>query len=245
MTKVAAAVLTAALTLTAAAAAQSGGVVITRAEAQGVHPFVAWALAPGWCSNVVEIAKSPETGSDGAFFSENVIDAGAVADKTATSWLSSAPSLDKPGTYYARVQAYACDFSTGPEWSATASFVKSPPPPPPTPKGVLVVHGWNGFANTTRPLSKVSPGQRIAIDLKATTSAKFAMRANGLFCTLTRSGNFCRVYGNAALSQMTTRISRNMIVRGRVIFSALYRNPSTQRRGLVAKKTLKVVLRNT
>ncbi len=250
-------VTAAALTLVAGATAQSSNVVITRAEAQGTHPFVAWTLAPGWCSNVANVAKSPETGSDGSFFAENVID-GGVLDENQTSWLSSSPSVENPGTYYVRVQAHACDFSAGPDWSATATIVKAPPPPPPppphpppppppptpppTPKGVLVVRGWNGYLNTTPPLSKVSLGQRITVELKGTTrSDRFAMREDGLFCTLTKRGNSCRAYGNAALTYIATRVSANMVVRGKVRFSALYDNPVTHQKATVSTKTLKVV----
>jgi hypothetical protein len=225
--------------------AQSLNVVITRAEAQGGHPFVAWTLAPGWCSNVVLVAKSPQTGSDGSFFQENVID-GGILDDNQTSWLSSSASVSTPGTYYVRVEAFACDFSAGPDWSSTATIVQQPPPPPPpppTPKGLLIVRGWNGYANTTPPLSKVFVGQRLSVEFKATTSAKFAMRASGQFCTLTKSGNFCRRYGDAALSQVTTRVTSNMVIRGKVTFSAMYRDPATQKNALVTRKTLRVVLR--
>jgi len=125
------------------ASAQSTNVVITRAEAQGAHPSVSWTLAPGWCSNVVNVARSPQTGSDGSFFSENVIDGGVLGrasqrparsphsdrhtrgllrEDSQTSWLSSSASLDNPGTYYVQVQAVQCDFGAGPEWSATGGW---------------------------------------------------------------------------------------------------------------------------
>ncbi|MBA3298023.1 MAG: hypothetical protein H0U19_13930, partial [Acidobacteria bacterium] len=106
MTKlVVATALALALALVAGASADSGNVVITSAEAQAAHPFVRWTLAPGWCSNVVSVAKSPQTGSDGSFFSENVIDAGILVVNQ-TSWLSSSESVGQTGTYYVRVQAY-------------------------------------------------------------------------------------------------------------------------------------------
>jgi hypothetical protein len=196
------------------------------------------------------VAKSAQTGSDGSFFVENLID-GAALDKNQTSWLSSSPSVETPGTYYVQVAAYACDFSAGPEWSATAAIVKAPPPPPPapapppTPKGILVVRGWNGYDNTTPPLSKVRLGQLITIELKATLRAQSAMSEDGLFCTLTRSGNFCRAYGGKALTYIVTRVSTNMIVRGKVTFSAEYRNPATKQRQTVATKRLQVLPRKT
>jgi len=237
----------AALVLVAGAAAQSGNVIITRAEAQGTHPFVTWTLAPGWCSNALNLAKAPQTGSDGSFFAENLID-GAALETNQTSWLSSSPSVETPGTYYVQVAAYACDFSAGPEWSTTAMIVKAPPPPPPpppTPKGILVVRGWNGFDNTTPSLSKVRLGQLITIELKATLRARSAMSEDGLFCTLTRSGNVCRAYGSNALTYIVRRVSTSMIVRGYVTFSAVYKNPGTKQKQTVATKRLQVVPRKT
>jgi hypothetical protein len=109
-------------------------VVIVRAESQGGHPYVAWQMASGWCPNVVELAKSPSVGSDGAFFAENILDAG-VLQSGQTTWLSSSPSTSSPGSYYVHVQAFPCDFSAGPEWSPVVKFdVTPPPPPPPAPR---------------------------------------------------------------------------------------------------------------
>jgi hypothetical protein len=228
-----------ALAVTARTLAQSSNVVITRAEAQGTHPSVGWTLAPGWCSNVLAVAKSPQTGSDGSFFSENVID-GAILDDNQTSWLSSSPSLDEPGTYYVRVQAYQCDFLAGPEWSATATIVKQPPPPPPpppTPKVRFVVQGWNGYDTTTGNLSKVTIGQRLYVELKGSQSDRFAMRESGRLCFRTKAGNACTRYGNRAITYATTRVTKNIVVRGRVVISATYEGQT------VATKALKVVAR--
>src|SRR5688572_3162940 len=81
------------------------------------HAQVTWTLAPGWLPNVIYIAKSPAIGSDGSFFSENIVDAGILSEGQ-TSFLSS--SQLNYGTYYVRVQAYASDFSAI-EWSETAT----------------------------------------------------------------------------------------------------------------------------
>jgi hypothetical protein len=94
-------------------------------------------------------------------------------------------------------------------------------------------------------LSRVRLGQLINIDLKATLSDRSAMNDDGLFCTLTRSGNVCRAYGSRALTYVVTRVSTNMIVRGKVTFSAVYRNPATKQRQTVATKRLQVVPRKT
>ena len=68
------------------------------------------------------------------------------------------------------------------------------------------------------------------------------MRADGQFCTHTTQGRRCRDYGDAALTYVTARVIKKMIVRGKVTFSALYENPATLERQTVAKKTLKVVV---
>jgi hypothetical protein len=59
------------------------------------HPTAQWTLPPNVEAWSVQIATSPETASDGSFFSENVVDFGSVAP-TDTRWLG-ADRL-KPGT---------------------------------------------------------------------------------------------------------------------------------------------------
>jgi hypothetical protein len=131
---VAAAAVAAAIALPAAAGVRVAqqNVVIVRAESAGGHPSVAWQLAPGWCALVIELATNPAVGSDGSFFTENIIDGGAL-DTGQTSWLSSSASTKDPGSYYVHVEAYACDFSGGFEWSPVVKFDVTPPPPPPPP----------------------------------------------------------------------------------------------------------------
>lgn len=82
------------------------------------HAQATWSLAPGAEAQVLEIATSPEAGSDGYFFSENVkrfelLEAGQ------TEWLDS-DTLDV-GTYYVHVSSYdpSCGYITCPgrEWS--------------------------------------------------------------------------------------------------------------------------------
>jgi hypothetical protein len=220
----------------ASALAQSANVVITRAEARDSRPSVTWTLAPGWCANLLAVARSPETGSDGSFLSENLID-GAVLDEHQTSWLSSSPALYHPGTYYVRVQGYQCDFGAGPEWSATATIVKAAPPPPPTVS--FVVKGWNGHNTTTGNLSRVKMGQRLFLALNGSRKEKLAMRESGRLCYRTKSGNACRPYGNAAITHATARVNKSIVVRGKVTISASYLGRT------VATKMLEVVVRKT
>jgi len=234
-------VAAAALLLAAGASAQTGNVEITRAEAKGAHPLVSWTLAPGWCSLGIAIATSAQTGSDGSFFRENVVDSGGPFDATQTSWLSSNPSLSKPGRYYVRVAAYQCDGSQSDyAWSPVATFVV---PPPPTPKVKLVVRDANDW--TTGPLSTVWVGQVVAIELKGSKSGRLTMRSSGQICALTKQGNNCHAYGDAALTQVTALVTKNMVVRGAVTFSAVYENQLTLKQQVVAKKSLKVVAAKT
>ena len=230
----------AALLLAAGASAQTGNVEITHSEAKGAHPFVSWTLAPGWCSLGIAIATSAQTGSDGSFFRENVVDEGAL-DATQTSWLSSNPSLSKPGRYYVLVAAYQCDGSQSHyAWSPVATFVV---PPPPTPKVKLVVRDANDW--TTGPLSTVWLGQVVAIELKGSKRDRLTMRSSGQYCALTKQGNNCRAYGDAALTQVTALVTKNMVVRGAVTFSAVYQNQLTLKQQVVAKKSLRVVAPKT
>src|SRR5262245_14112779 len=82
------------------------------------HPKATWTLAPGAQARVIEIATSPEAGSDGYFFTENVKVFDTLED-TQTQWLDS-DALDT-GTYYVHVASFdpSCGYNTCPgrEWS--------------------------------------------------------------------------------------------------------------------------------
>jgi hypothetical protein len=67
------------------------------------HPQATWTLAPESEAAVVEVATSPQTGSDGYFFTENV-EAFDTLEASQTTWLSS--SRLKPGNYYVHVASY-------------------------------------------------------------------------------------------------------------------------------------------
>jgi hypothetical protein len=85
------------------------------------HPKATWTLPSGSESFVIQVASSPETGSDGSFFTENVEDIDLL-ESGQTSWLSSS-RLD-PGTYYVHVGGTTpnCEACPIPEWSETLSL---------------------------------------------------------------------------------------------------------------------------
>ena len=86
------------------------------------HPTATWVLAPGSEAAVVEVATSPETGSDGYFFTENV-EAFEVPQATETTWLDS--SALKPSTYYVHVASFTPSCLECPvrEWSQILTLV--------------------------------------------------------------------------------------------------------------------------
>jgi hypothetical protein len=86
------------------------------------HPQATWTLAPESEAAVVEVATSPQTGSDGYFFTENV-EAFDTLEASQTTWLSS--SRLKPGNYYVHVASYTPSCFTCPirEWSEVASLL--------------------------------------------------------------------------------------------------------------------------
>jgi hypothetical protein len=67
------------------------------------HPSATWTLPPQVDASVIEIATSPETASDGQFFSENV-EVFDVLRETDLSWLYEQQL--KPGTYYVHVKGF-------------------------------------------------------------------------------------------------------------------------------------------
>ena len=75
------------------------------------HPTATWSLPTGVESRVIEVATDPATGSDGYFFSENVV-ALDVPTSTDTSWTYTY-QLD-PGTYYVHVGGSDTTCSTCP-----------------------------------------------------------------------------------------------------------------------------------
>jgi hypothetical protein len=112
-----------------AAAAPPRTATITGTASQNRHPMVTWLLPPGVEAFAVEIATSPSTGSDGAFFQENVRDLGLL-QPTQTTYLGTS-QLD-PGTYYTHVETQdtSCSYldnTTCFAWSAPAQLAISLP----------------------------------------------------------------------------------------------------------------------
>lgn len=111
-------VVVAAASLVWAAPAQAAPPTLLSVGHVKRHPQATWSLAPGAEARVVEVATSPEAGSDGYFFSENV-KAFDTLESTQTHWLDST-ALDT-GTYYVHVATYdpSCGYDTCPgrEWS--------------------------------------------------------------------------------------------------------------------------------
>jgi hypothetical protein len=89
--------LTLALTPTSVAAPPT---IVSLSQTQG-HVQVTWTLpADGSTSWRVQVARSPQTGGDGAFFSENIVDDDFVSDFQ-TSWTSVDPL--PAGIYFVHV----------------------------------------------------------------------------------------------------------------------------------------------
>ena len=86
------------------------------------HPKATWVLPPDSEAAVAEVATSPEIGSDGYFFDENV-KAFDVLEAGQTTWLDS--SALKPGTYYVHVASYtpSCFECPSREWSQVLPLV--------------------------------------------------------------------------------------------------------------------------
>jgi len=98
---VAAAALAGVVLLALPASSLAAAPVLTRVGNVQRHPSAAWTLPTGVTSDVIEIATKPDGGSDGSFFTENVV----VFDPlqpTQTSWLSSKQL--RPRTYYVHVK---------------------------------------------------------------------------------------------------------------------------------------------
>jgi hypothetical protein len=90
------------------------------------HPTATWSLPPAASLVRIEVAISPDVGSDGAFFSENVKASDFLSDDAQTTWTDT-DQIDG-GTYFVHVGALdlAC-VSCGTEWSAPLELVVPPP----------------------------------------------------------------------------------------------------------------------
>ena len=235
MLTTAAVALALAVTGIAVAAPASGHMVIISATAVGGHPSVSWTVSPGWCSNIIAVADSSEVGSDGSFFGEHLIDGGALTSAQ-TSWLSSDQSTSKPGTYYVRVQGYACDFSDGPEWSETATFTVQPPPPPAPrpPAGPPKVR--LSIANVVgKNLTGAARGQTIEIssDVRASDPSASDWLLRGKVCVRRTTSPLCKD------NFIITKVTRAMEVNGRIRAYALLDGK------ILASKSIKVTKRPT
>ncbi|MBA2741967.1 MAG: hypothetical protein H0U46_08145 [Actinobacteria bacterium] len=158
---------------------------------------------------------------------------GAILDNNQTSWLSSSASLDKPGTYYVRVQAYQCDFGAGPEWSATATIVKAvppPPPPPPAPNVNLAIkaEGYNGY-DTTGVATRLKVGKRywITLTVKPPTTQgilDILNLGNTKLCVAKKRGKLCgeMFFYPLTWDNIIVRIAPSMVVAGKVTVFAEY-----------------------
>jgi hypothetical protein len=115
-----------------AAAAFNAPTLVSVGQTQR-HPSAEWTLPQYVEAQVVEVAKSPQTASDGSFFTENrvVFD---LVNETDTRWLYNEQLA--PGTYYVHVKGWddACfhnNFQTecGSAWSNVLPLTIPLPPP--------------------------------------------------------------------------------------------------------------------
>jgi hypothetical protein len=97
--------------------------VVALAIPAGAHalryPTVTWGLSGGTIMDAIETATNPQTGSDGYFFRENVVDFG-ILDPFVTSWTSSDPYY--AGTYYWHVD-YHGDYTAGYEYGRQPAMI--------------------------------------------------------------------------------------------------------------------------
>lgn len=95
------------------------------------HPRASWTLPFGVDSATIEVATSPEAGTDGSFFHEHVVEFD-VLEPRQTNWLSSDTRL-KAGRYYVHISGYeeSCAYVTCPgrQWSNSLILdVRNQPP---------------------------------------------------------------------------------------------------------------------
>ena len=206
-------------------------VTITSTSHVARHVKVTFTMPANWTPNVISIAKKPDVGSDGSFFTENIVDAG-ILSKGQTEFLSS-NQLDY-GTYYIRIQTYQDDFmETG--WSDTATVtIAAPPPPPPTPTpspskptdyNICVTTGSLEFGmigfDKNAPCRKVTTlrmKQVVQITSDLTT---------GTMCIRYRTGHRCEFFGATAIVSAKNVINSRFTVylkkAGAIVQTKVYR----------------------
>jgi hypothetical protein len=138
--------------------------VLTSVSHVDRHPAATWTLPPGVQSEIVEVATSPATSTDGEFLSENV-EVFDLLEEAQTSWVDNF-QLD-PGVYYLHVGGFdePCVFAglcPDQEFTQTATLViRAPPSPPPRPRyeasvrsihpGAIKARGnWTYLGDTVR-----------------------------------------------------------------------------------------------
>jgi hypothetical protein len=133
--------------------------VLTSVSHVSRHPAATWTLPPGVLSRVAEVATSPETSTDGYFFSENVKAFDTLED-TQTNWLYNS-QLD-PGVYYVHIAGFDSSCGSCPvrEFSQIMTLeIPKPPPPPPRyqasvrsihPNAVRLPGNWTYLGDTVK-----------------------------------------------------------------------------------------------
>jgi hypothetical protein len=196
------------LALAGFASSATAPITITGVTEVSRHIKVTFSMPSDWTPNVVSIAKKPDVGSDGSFFSENLVDVG-LPKKGDTEFLSS--NQLSYGTYYVRIMGYADDFSQV-GWSDTASVTISAPPPPPerTDFNICVTTGMLQLGmilfNEDAPCRKTNT-LRMKQVIQITSDL-----ITGNMCIRYRTGNRCDMFAMTAIVSTKNVINHRLTV---------------------------------
>lgn len=171
------------------------------------HPSAEWTLPQYVQAQVVEIARSPQTASDGSFFTENQVVFDLVEDSQ-TQWLDNDQLA--PGTYYVHVKGWddACfhnDFQTecGSAWSNVLPLTI----PPPAPLYVAAVKSTRPAAIRDKTRNWTYRGDRIRASLQDARN----------LASIRKPYRVCATFGKQRACQNGTLLGRSVSYRNFVV----------------------------